>query len=159
MTAPKKAVLLWGIGNQVRKLAEECSELAVAAHHYDRGRPGDLAALFEEVADVEIMIEGIRSFYGDERFDAFRTKKLSRLESRLKEASKDAAKKVEQAAAVNLSSPKKAKRVRIDGKTFPSISQAAEYLGCTTATLSVKLRTGGGKTVYKGTRAELEVAS
>ena len=47
----------YGIKNQVRQLAEECSELAVEASH--SARKGTTVKIIEEMADVEIMIEQI----------------------------------------------------------------------------------------------------
>jgi hypothetical protein len=48
---------LHGIPAQVSMLAEECSELSVACHHYNRRRPDALIQMVEEIADVTIMIE------------------------------------------------------------------------------------------------------
>lgn len=70
---------------QLQMLAEECSELAVAAHHAARGREGAHAEVVEEMADVMItsmqaqMILGITA---DELCAAVQ-QKLSRLERRL----------------------------------------------------------------------------
>ena len=48
----------YGWNNQLRQLAEECSELSVEALHCIRER-GETERLSEEMADVEIMIEQI----------------------------------------------------------------------------------------------------
>ena len=47
----------YGIENQMRQLAEECSELAVEASH--SARIGTTVKIIEEMADVLIMIEQI----------------------------------------------------------------------------------------------------
>ena len=49
----------YGLVSQLRHLAEECSELAVAASH--SARTGNITVnLIEEIADVEIMIDQIK---------------------------------------------------------------------------------------------------
>ena len=49
----------YGLVSQLRQLAEECSELAVAASH--SARTGNITVnLIEEIADVEIMIDQIK---------------------------------------------------------------------------------------------------
>jgi NTP pyrophosphatase (non-canonical NTP hydrolase) len=53
----RMAIEKYGEESQILMLAEEASELAVAAHHYVRGREFGLAEIVEEIADVEIMIE------------------------------------------------------------------------------------------------------
>ncbi len=47
----------YGIKEQMRQLAEECSELAVEANH--SARKGTTVKIIEEIADVQIMIEQI----------------------------------------------------------------------------------------------------
>ena len=47
----------YGIENQMRQLAEECSELAVEASH--SARIGTTVKIIEEMADVLIMMEQI----------------------------------------------------------------------------------------------------
>ena len=47
----------YGIENQMRQLAEECSELAVEASH--SARIGTTIKIIEEMADVLIMMEQI----------------------------------------------------------------------------------------------------
>lgn len=80
-----RAVQSHGPVPQLQMLAEECSELAVAAHHAARGRDGARAEVVEELADVMItstqaqMILGITT---DELCAAVE-RKLSRLERRL----------------------------------------------------------------------------
>ena len=47
----------YGIKNQLRQLAEECSELSVEASH--SARVGTTVKIIEEIADVMIMIEQV----------------------------------------------------------------------------------------------------
>lgn len=47
----------YGIKNQMRQLAEECSELAVEANH--SARKGVTVKIIEEVADVLVMMEQV----------------------------------------------------------------------------------------------------
>ena len=47
----------YGIENQMRQLAEECSELAVEASH--SARIGTTVKIIEEMADVLIMMEQV----------------------------------------------------------------------------------------------------
>ena len=47
----------YGIENQMRQLAEECSELAVEASH--SARIGTTVKIIEEMADVLLMIEQV----------------------------------------------------------------------------------------------------
>ena len=54
-----KAIDKWGARAQLLMVAEECSELAVAVLHYERGRD-DVGHVAEEVADVELMLEQLR---------------------------------------------------------------------------------------------------
>lgn len=70
---------------QLHMLAEECSELAVAAHHAARGRDGARAEVVEELADVMItsmQAQIILGITADELHAAVEHK-LSRLERRL----------------------------------------------------------------------------
>lgn len=79
----RRAIDVWGERPQVLMLAEEASELAVAALHFLRGRPGSIDGLAEEIADVEIMCAQIRTIVGDEWVDKHRRLKLERLRGRL----------------------------------------------------------------------------
>ena len=53
----KKIADHYGIKNQLRQLAEECSELSVESSH--SARKGTTVKIIEEMADVQIMIEQI----------------------------------------------------------------------------------------------------
>ena len=80
-----RAVRELGAVDQLHMLAEECSELAVAAHHVVRGREYARAALIEELADVCIMstqAELILNITDAEVYEAIE-RKLTRLEEQL----------------------------------------------------------------------------
>mgnify|MGYP003476018399 FL=1 len=53
----KKIADHYGIKNQLRQLAEECSELSVESSH--SARHGTTVKIIEEMADVMIMIEQV----------------------------------------------------------------------------------------------------
>lgn len=54
----KKIADYYGLKNQLKQLAEECSELSVEALHYTRER-GGTERISEEIVDVLIMINQI----------------------------------------------------------------------------------------------------
>ena len=54
----KRIADYYGLKNQLRQLAEECSELSVESLHYIRER-GATERLSEEIVDVLIMIQQI----------------------------------------------------------------------------------------------------
>jgi hypothetical protein len=81
MTAQKKALLLFGTPRQLRKLAEECAELAAAALRLSEGDTKERRDhFFEEAADVEIVLDQMKIQYGEIDFAAWRARKLARLE-------------------------------------------------------------------------------
>ena len=57
----------YGIKNQMRQLAEECSELAVEASH--SARIGTTVKIIEEMADVLIMMEQVIYLAGIDKCD------------------------------------------------------------------------------------------
>ena len=75
----------YGIENQMRQLAEECSELAVEASH--SARIGTTVKIIEEMADVLIMMEQIVYLSGIDRkdIDECIQYKLDRQMKRMKE--------------------------------------------------------------------------
>jgi NTP pyrophosphatase (non-canonical NTP hydrolase) len=92
VTAQRKAFILFGPKHQLRKLAEECSELAAAALRLSESQTPELIDhLGEEIADVEILIDGMRSYYGDAIVDCYRASKIARLEKRLRAAEPESA--------------------------------------------------------------------
>jgi hypothetical protein len=146
MTAQKQALERFGIKAQTVKLAEECAELGAAAlHSLERETPEALEKLFEECADVEIMLEQMRLHFGDTEIDAWRAKKLTRLEKRLglglrefsaphpavRSPKIDKALKAGSSAKTADSQIHSTKRrsVYVDGVEFKSIRSAAETFG------------------------------
>lgn len=63
----------YGLENQLRQLAEECSELAVEANHSAR-RGSVTVRLIEEIADVEIMLDQVRYLAGINESDVLETR-------------------------------------------------------------------------------------
>ena len=63
----KKIADYYGLRNQLKQLAEECSELSVESLHYIR--EGGTERLFEEIADVLIMIQQVIHLLGCGRED------------------------------------------------------------------------------------------
>ena len=80
----KRIADYYGWNNQLKQLAEECSELSVESLHYIRN--GGTERLFEEMADVLIMVQQIIYLighgYGDiEKYAEFKLdRQLSRIE-------------------------------------------------------------------------------
>ena len=76
------AIKFFGETNQVNVAIEECSELIKALCKLRRG--GDLSSVFEEIADVEIMLEQLKIIFDCEDEVAYhRNIKLGRLEKRI----------------------------------------------------------------------------
>ena len=63
----KKIADYYGLRNQLKQLAEECSELSVESLHYIKR--GETERLFEEMADVLIMIQQVIHLLGCGRED------------------------------------------------------------------------------------------
>ena len=61
----KQIADFYGLKNQLRQLAEECSELSVESLHYIRER-GATERISEEMMDVLIMIQQIIYLLGDD---------------------------------------------------------------------------------------------
>lgn len=74
----QKAIDLWGEESQVKQAVEELSELVVAINHNERGRC-TYRSVLEEVADVEILIEQMKSIFIDSREEYNFTFKDSKL--------------------------------------------------------------------------------
>jgi hypothetical protein len=73
-----KAGELYDRNGRFHQLAEECSELAVAASHAARGRDGWEREVATEIADVEMMIDGVRSLVSEDELEAARRRQLDR---------------------------------------------------------------------------------
>lgn len=83
----KQAIDKWGLKSQSIMLMEECAELiqAVSKLH----RTGNPNKIYEEIADVEIMIEQIKTFYGDvaeKEIEKHHKNKIERLEGLIRNA-------------------------------------------------------------------------
>ena len=63
----KKIADYYGLRSQLKQLAEECSELSVESLHYIKR--GETERLFEEMADVLIMIQQVIHLLGCGRED------------------------------------------------------------------------------------------
>lgn len=60
----KQCVSYWGFERQARMLQEECAELIVAISHYLRNRDSSLCEVIEEIADTQLMINQMVSYFG-----------------------------------------------------------------------------------------------
>ena len=78
------ALNAYGIHAQLMMVVEECAELVNAIAKSRRNRV-DIDAIITELADVAIMVEQIAFFYGEERFNNEKERKLNRLQKRLEE--------------------------------------------------------------------------
>lgn len=80
----------YGLENQLRQLAEECSELAVEANHSAR-KGSTTVRLIEEIADVEIMIDQIRYLAGIQESDVLKMRyyKIERQLKRIRQETSD----------------------------------------------------------------------
>ena len=85
----KKIADHYGIKNQLRQLAEECSELSVEALHYIRER-GGTERISEEIVDVLIMIQQITYLLRNdtEKLEKYADFKLDRQLSRIQKEQK-----------------------------------------------------------------------
>ena len=80
----------YGLENQLRQLAEECSELAVEANH--SARKGSISVrLIMEIADVEIMLDQVRYLAGIQESDVLETRyyKIERQLKRIRQEMPD----------------------------------------------------------------------
>lgn len=86
----KQAINQNGLTMQTLVLSEECSELVKACSKLVRkqgNQKANIANLEEEIADVEIMIEQMKLYYGTKRchIEHIKKEKLDRLEWHLKQ--------------------------------------------------------------------------
>lgn len=82
----KRAIEAWGEEKQINMVVEECGELLSAINKFRRGRITK-EAMFEEAADVSIMIKQFREF-DKELFDSLEKMKIERIRNRLDNLSK-----------------------------------------------------------------------
>jgi len=78
----KKALHDWGIGPQIMMVMEETGEMLNAIGKYDRGRVNE-DEVITELADVWILMEQMAVFFGWDRFQNEKERKLARLKERL----------------------------------------------------------------------------
>ncbi len=77
-----RAIEAFGNNNQIDQAEQELIELLDALKH--RHRPGRETNLYEEIADVEIMLEQLKIIFRcDDAVSGMRTRKLARLEQRI----------------------------------------------------------------------------
>jgi NTP pyrophosphatase (non-canonical NTP hydrolase) len=76
------AILKYGLDKQIMTLFEECGELIDAMAKTYRGRSTQ-EDVITELADVSIMVEQLAAFYGTDRFEAEKERKLERLKNKL----------------------------------------------------------------------------
>ena len=81
----KQIADFYGLKNQLRQLAEECSELSVESLHYIRERE-ETERVSEEIVDVLIMIQQVIYLLRDdtEKLEKYADFKLDRQLSRIK---------------------------------------------------------------------------
>lgn len=78
MNLYEKSAEYFGADHQFKQACEECAELILAIHHFQRGKT-DLKGIATEIADVEIMCAQLRVIIGQEIVDSEKALKLSRL--------------------------------------------------------------------------------
>lgn len=77
-----KALTTYGYNAQEMMCIEECAELTNAIAKLHRGRV-NFADIITELADVSIMVDQLAIYYGKNKFDKERKRKIKRLEERL----------------------------------------------------------------------------
>lgn len=77
--ACEAAVKKWGLDAQLLQTQEEAAELIVAISHFRRGRVNSKKEVLEELADMKIMLEQMRSAFGDDAINNVSMKKIERL--------------------------------------------------------------------------------
>lgn len=83
-SAARLSLTHYGRAAQMDKAKEECAELITALCHLTCRGEAAMLEVIEEAADVEIMLECIRMLAGDEAMDAAVSKKLQRLDGRMR---------------------------------------------------------------------------
>lgn len=73
---------LWKSMGQAAMVVEECSELTNAICKFRRGRVGE-DDIITEIADVMIMCEQLSNYFGKEKVELEKERKLERLKERL----------------------------------------------------------------------------
>ena len=78
------AIAAWGDDHQTDLAIEECAELITAIRHWKRGRC-TVNKVAEEVADVMLLTQEMRSIVGPDLVDEWVEMKLHRLKRRIEE--------------------------------------------------------------------------
>lgn len=78
----RKAIETWGLPAQIDMAVEECGEVIVALQHLQRER-ADRREVIEELADIRIMFEQLRWYFGQDYVDPVVSDKMERLRERL----------------------------------------------------------------------------
>lgn len=80
-----------GTANQIEMIVEECAELIMAVQKVKRAKVINREVMdnfYEEVADVEILIEQARMMFESKEIDKHKDYKLERLKKRLDDKAK-----------------------------------------------------------------------
>jgi len=89
----REAIEKWGANIQLLMAMEEASELAVAISHFIRDRKGAIDEIIEETADMEIMIEQIKTIFEEEniveKMEEIKKQKINRLKAILETGNED----------------------------------------------------------------------
>ena len=86
----RDCVEFWGANRQIRMLQEECGELIVASSHYLRSRKSGLEEIIEELADVQLMVNQIKMFIGEDKVKDVMDIKSDYIKRELEEEKEDA---------------------------------------------------------------------
>lgn len=78
----KKILHRFGLEHQIRKLQEEACELGAAVNHYLCDRNNGEAHFYEELADVQIVVEQLIPYLDKKKLNQAKTRKLRRLKKR-----------------------------------------------------------------------------
>jgi len=82
----KKAIKIFGQEAQLKMAIEEMAELTKAiCKLFRKNGENERVAIYEEIADVEIMIEQLRVLFGQTKIDLRKEGKIRRLEKLLSE--------------------------------------------------------------------------
>lgn len=74
----KEMVNKWGEINQLRQTQEEAAELITAISHFLREKEGAKENLYEEIADMIIMINQLFYILGEDNIQDWVSKKIAR---------------------------------------------------------------------------------
>lgn len=85
-TIYKEAIDLWGFDVQIDIMIEECAELIKALSKFKRYGMDinfDTDSVIEELADVEIMVNQMKTVFGEKRFEELKGDKIMELLQRM----------------------------------------------------------------------------